>query len=166
MVSELEIYKTKELIRREISLLEQFSGLELGLQDCILRRDWEGFEAILNDMQPVSEELVDVEEKRNQAYYDLKMQATGNADSSFYQVVLSLPEEQREHFSQMYRKLKFTVLRLRGITEGMDSFVGSMTGAMREILDEIFPYRKGRIYSSRGRAMEAETNPLVVNHHL
>lgn len=166
MVSELEIFKTKELIHREIELLEKFSELELNLQDCIFNRDWKGFEGILKEMQPVSEDLVEVEESRNAAYDELRAKTTGREDASFYQVVLGLPEEQRESFSQLYRKLKFTVLRLKGITEGMDSFVGSMTGTMREILDDIFPYRKGNIYSSRGRARAVNENPMVVNHHL
>ncbi len=166
MVSELEIFKTKELINREIELLEQFSELELSLQDCIYNRDWKGFEEVLKEMQPISEELVDVEERRNIAYDDLRIKATGREDTSFYQVVLGLPEEQREGFSKTYRKLKFTVLRLKGITEGMDSFVGSMTGTMREIMDDIFPYRKGNIYSSRGRTRQVNENPMVVNHHL
>jgi hypothetical protein len=37
---------------------------------------------------------------------------------------------------------------------------------MREILEELFPHRRGNIYSRKGVAAEPETDPMVISHHL
>ncbi|MBT3276209.1 MAG: hypothetical protein HN368_23885 [Spirochaetales bacterium] len=154
------------LMKRELELLETFRGAELELKNSINEKDWDSLDTSVNKMNLLSIELVDIEESRNTAFHELRELIGENKDAGFYQVIVHLPPEERELLAELYRAMKFTAVGIQAVTYCIDEHVQTINGTMHQILNELFPYRKGNMYSKEGKRREIEQNPMVVNHHL
>lgn len=161
--------KASELIRimnQEISLLEDFRAREEELKKLIRESDWENLEELMEGLERIAGWIEVSETKRRRAYAEL-CAASGAEDTiPFYQAIVGLPDETRTECAELYRSLKFTIVKIQGITWSLDSQIRSVSDTMQAVLNELFPYRKGKLYSRRGTAKTADTEPLVVNHHL
>ncbi len=156
----------QEYMKAELILLERFREAEIELKHCIHSKDWDSLEGGMGRMNALGEELVRVEEARNRAFLDLRDLVGETEHSSFYQVIVHLPVDERETLSELYRSMKFAAVGIQAITYCIDEHVQTINGTMHGILNELFPYRKGNLYSREGKKQEVEDNPMVINHHL
>lgn len=153
-------------MRSELALLEAFKELELQLKNGISQKNWDQVEECISKMKALSADLAAVEEKRNRAFIDLQDLMGESDNAGFYQVIVYLPVEEREALAQLYRAMKFAAVGIRSITYCIDEHLKTINGTLQRILNELFPYRKGNLYSHQGERREASDNPMVVNHSL
>lgn len=164
--SEAQAIELIRIMNQEISLLEDFRAREEELKTLVKESDWERLAELMEGLERIAGWIEASEEKRRRAYAEL-CAASGASDSiPFYQAIVGLPEETRTECAELYRSLKFTIVKIQGITWSLDSQIRSVSDTMQAVLNELFPYRKGKLYSRRGTAKTADTEPLVVNHHL
>jgi hypothetical protein len=150
----------------EFALLESFRRTELELKNGINRKDWDGLERCIQKMRELSVELVAVEDKRNHAFLELR-DLVGEAETAnFYQVIVHLSVEERETLAELYRAMKFAAIGIRSVTYCIDEHLQTINGTLQQILNELFPYRKGNLYSNQGERREASQNPMIVNQRL
>jgi hypothetical protein len=71
--------------------------------------------------------------------------------------------QSRIELERCYHALSLAVLRVKGGISRLDHYVGQVAGSLNAVLGELLPYRKGRIYSSRGDHRQAAEAPIVVN---
>jgi hypothetical protein len=146
--------------------LESFRRTELELKNGINRKDWDGLERCIQKMRELSVELVAVEDKRNHAFLELR-DLVGEAETAnFYQVIVHLSVEERETLAELYRAMKFAAIGIRSVTYCIDEHLQTINGTLQQILNELFPYRKGNLYSNQGERREASQNPMIVNQRL
>ena len=121
---------------------------------------------IIQDANPLIEQINSTEKKRNDAYVKLRNHFNYKEDASFYHLVVNFPEDERDLFAELFRSLKLAAFKIQGVTGGIDSYVSNVSDSMHQILNELFPARKGKLYSKAGSPKEAEMNPMVLNHQL
>jgi hypothetical protein len=160
------VEKLKELINSEVELLESFARDERKLQSAMVNRQWELLEGIVNEMSHASEQVLAVETERHECYTRLREELGCDPQDSFYDFAARLDLGERMEISELYRRLKVAVMRVQALTGGIGSYVTSATTAIRDVLDELYPQRKGRIYSRGGHHTAPDDRAMVVDHHL
>ena len=153
-------------MKSELGLLEAFREAEIDLKNNINRKDWDALEQCIRKMKALSAKLAAVEENRNHAFCDLQDLVCEKEDAGFYQVIVHLPVDEREALAGLYRAMKLAAVSIRSVTYCIDEHLKTINGTLQQILNELFPYRKGNIYSKQGERQEASGNPMVVNHNL
>ena len=150
----------------ETLLLEEFGSREGELRSCISSNNWSELTATIQNLSPLAEKIEEVEKSRDEAFMALRTMFGEKDDASFYHVVFHLPERERDICVELYRKLKLAAIRIQSITLSIDSYVRTVSGTVRQILEEIFPYQKGKIYSAKGGSMDTQAEPMVFNTSL
>jgi hypothetical protein len=156
----------KEALHLQGVLLDSLSREEARLQLAVLEKDWTALEEAVRTMRVIADDIEGCEMQRNDAYRVLKGTLGLKSEDSFYDVLSRLPLEERQELATLYRQLRVGIAKVRSITDGIDAYVTATVGTMRDILDELFPERKGKIYSRSGSVSMAETSSMVVNHRL
>ena len=154
------------LMEREVVLLEHMVSYELTLKESILSHNWTRLELAQRKVAPFLDEVAGVERKRNAAFAKLRAAVGEDEDAGLYEVLVHMNRELRDRAAEVYRRLKFTVLKIQGITNSIDIYLRTVTGAMQEILAELFPFRKGNIYTRHGTTSQAQANPMVFSRRL
>ena len=161
IVSEIE-----HIMSDEIGLLERFCEAENELKRAIVENEWDSIERVIHGMKPIAAELEKVEWTRHDRFTALRNLLGEPEGAGFYQVAVRLPQQERESLADHHRRLKLTVLRIQAIGWTIDTHVRTISLTIHQILDELFPYRRGKIYSRRGDAAPARSNPMILNHSL
>ena len=155
-----------EYMKIELALLETFRETELELKNGINRKDWDGLERCIQKMRELSIELVTVEDKRNHAFIELRDLVGEVETANFYQVIVHLPVEERDFLAELYRAMKFAAVGIRSVTYCIDEHLQTINGTLQQVLNELFPYRKGNLYSNQGEKRETSHNPMIVNERM
>ena len=153
-------------MKQEISLLEEFRAKEELLRGVLKSGDWERLSELMEGMNRIADWIDSSEIKRQELYAIFCGRSRDEDEIPFYQAIAELPEDTRTECAELYRSLKFATVKIRGLTWSLDSHIRSVSETMHTVLNELFPYRKGRLYSRHGTAKTADTEPLVVNQHL
>ncbi len=157
-------------MEQECELLAELHDRQVVLKEKIRTKDWNGLEQTMKTISELADTLVEVDEARQGFFDELRAKvlpdAGANGDSSFYGVVVRLPDEMRERLSELYRKMKFSVLGIQTVTWCIDEHVQTINDTMHQILGELYPHKKGNIYSSAGIKRQSESNPLLVDTRL
>ena len=166
MGSVMECTTLVQIMIEEIRLLEQFCTEEEEMKECILARNWHELQETIQRINPLSVAVSLVEQERDRCFRKLKAALNPSDGERFYASISGLPEKERRELSDTYRKLKTMVLKVQGVTRSIESLIETLGGTIRRVMEELFPYRKGKIYSATGAAKDVEMNPVVVNRHL
>jgi len=158
--------KLAKLMKEETELLNMISCEEEKLQRALRSSNWNEMEVVINMLAPLSERMETIEEMRDLTFQKLKMKLSMKETDGFYAIAAHMEGSTRENCLGSYRKMKIALLRMRGLTSGIDQYVRTVGDTSRAVLNEVFPHRKGSIYSSTGNARPAAADPMVLNRHL
>lgn len=158
--------KLANLMNKETEILDSISVEEEKLQQSLRESNWEKMESIISNLSPLSENMEKVEDERNKVYMKLKTRLNKTDSDGFYAVAMHMKGQNREDCLGGYRKMKVALLRMQGITAGIDQYVRAVGDTSKAVLDEVFPHRKGRIYSNRGCEKPVQADPMILNRHL
>ncbi|HUX21282.1 MAG TPA: hypothetical protein VMW69_08575 [Spirochaetia bacterium] len=154
------------LMERETGLLEHMVGYEVVLKESVMAHNWTRLELAQRKINPVFEKLSAIEAERHMIFGRLQELVGEDSEAGFYEVFVHFERNLRERAADAYRTLKFTVLKIQGMTNSIDIYLKTVTGAMQEILAELFPFRKGNLYTRKGTATQAQANPMVFSRQL
>jgi hypothetical protein len=164
MVPAFAVTNLKNLMAEEATLLANFFSREEEVKKAVEFCDWKALETLLSELQPLAEAIEKTETLRHEAFSELRSMVGEPEDAGFYQVAVKLLPKDRDECALLYRNLKVTVVRLQALTFSIDGYVKAVSGTMQQVLNEVFPYRKGRIYSKAGGPKRDENlGPLVLN---
>lgn len=158
--------KLADLMVKETELLNEISGQEEKLQQALRDNSWSDMEKIISTIGPLSIKMERIENERDRVYRKLKEKLDKKENDGFYSVAMHMKGQTREDCLGGYRRMKVAVLRMQGLTAGIDQYVRSVGETSRLVLDEVFPHRKGKIYSNNGSAKPVQADPMVLNRHL
>lgn len=156
----------KGLLRKQAELLSAFAVKEHELQDAIIRRDWPAMDAVMPALEQLSRNLESVEHRRHVAVTKLKRSAGIPDEAPFAEIVSRAGSEDRAELTSLFRDLQVNVLRVKTHTGGIDAYVRNSMKTANTVLGEIFPERKGTIYSSRGTQSPPRGSAMVLNREL
>ena len=120
----------------------------------------------IDKLTDVMRKEVTAESERDRLYNDLKELLNADENANFYQVVSGLNPEERKSLTIEFRNLKLALLQAQGVSWRIEAYVASAGNTMKELMNRIFPHRKGTLYSRNGLAKEAGNNPMVLNKKL
>jgi hypothetical protein len=162
--SETRLY---DLMTAEIELLEEFGQREQELKEILHRNDWDSLSNLIKDLAPLTERIDELETRRHEEFAELRRKLGEGPNTGFYHVIVHLPEAERDRYFRLYRRLKMTVLKIQGITWGIDTYIRTVTGTMNQLLNEMFPFRKGTLYGRDGcEKKRLFPEPMVVSRTL
>jgi hypothetical protein len=156
----------RELLERLTERFTEFSGHEKRLQRCMLEKNWRELELILTGLERAASEITALEEARVRELERLRTEAGLPEDASFYEIIGRFPEPERSACSAAYRALKTEVYITKGVAENIGRYASSATGSLREMLDELYPHRRGKLYTKDGFTKSSRMDALVVNQRL
>ena len=156
----------KSQLKKQTELLGEFGRKELDLQKAILDRNWPAMDALMPDLERVSSSLEAVERRRHSVVAKLKTSAGLRDDAPFAELVMSVKPRDRAELTALYRSLQIAVLRVKNHTSGIDSYVRNSVRTANTVLGELFPERKGTIYSRSGAQSPAHGSAMVLDHEL
>jgi ribosomal 50S subunit-associated protein YjgA (DUF615 family) len=152
----------KRTLRAEARSLKDFAELQKGLQLSISKRQWTELSKEIDALRKLAEKIETLEKDRIGAYQLLKSSLHAEGEESFTQIVSRLPVEDRDELLSLYRHLKAAVIRVKASAGLLNYYVQSMSDALRQILEELFPHRKGKMYSRTGKPKEPGDESLML----
>ena len=152
----------KRTLRAEARSLKDFADLQKGLQQAISKRPWTELSKEIDALRQLAEKIETLEEDRIQAYQTLKSSLKADENDSFTEIVAHLPAKDRDELLALYRHLKAAVIRVKASAGLLNYYVQSMSDALRQILEELFPHRKGKMYSRTGKPKEPGDESLML----
>ena len=156
----------REMLERLAERFTEFSGHEKRLQRCMLEKNWRELELILTGLERAASEITALEEARVRELERLRTEAGLPEGASFYEIIGRFPEPERSACSAAYRALKTEVYITKGVAENIGRYASSATGSLREMLDELYPHRRGKLYTKDGFTKSSRMDALVVNQRL
>ncbi|MCF7927991.1 MAG: hypothetical protein K9L68_03150 [Spirochaetales bacterium] len=159
------IGKLKRAITLQIDLFKSFQREEELLKDYLFKREWGGLEATIWRMDHLSGRMEEFETERAEVFAKLAEGYGLAKNAGPYEVMGKMEPDQRNELTDLYRKLKMAVLSMKCETEAMDDYLKTTTDVVREMLGELYPYRKGRLYSRHGTAQNADSRSMVLNRN-
>ncbi len=155
-----------DVIRAQIMTLETIAAEHSRLQEAVLNRDWESLEEQIQALQGRAKDAGTLEEQRKATYGRLRQMLGLGPEESFFELLCLLDEEERAELASLYRGLKIAVMRVASANGGLEAYVQSSTETIQAVLKELYPERKGTIYSRTGRIQRHDDRAFVVNQSL
>jgi len=160
------IEELTSVMQREIELLGKYASIGDKIMRNLMDKDWENLQVHLTLSKTLSQSIEDTEAERDNLYRELVSESGVPESANFYQVVSTIDPDQRRVLVEKFRDLKLILLQAQGISWRIETYVASASGTMKELLNRMFPHRKGALYSRHGIIREADNNPMVVNKKL
>ena len=166
----------KKAMRGEADALNEFAAGQKRLQELIGKRHWTRLEGQIEELKSLASRAETLEDQRHNAYRQLKddlgiaedpTRKPGTEDArGFEEVVSRLPAGERDELFALYRHLRLALIRVKGNAGLLGFYLRSLSETLQKVLEELFPHRKGKIYSRSGKTRETGDDSLVVCRHV
>ncbi|MCK5674000.1 MAG: flagellar export chaperone FlgN [Spirochaetales bacterium] len=155
-----------EILEKEIELVDSFTKVENSILDSVIANNWDSLETSINQTKDISLAIESLDKERAACVELLREELGEDRDTHFYHLTVNMESDKKIKINDLYRKLKLSVLNLQNMNWRIDTYVGTVTGIMKQTLKEIYPNRRGSLYSRSGIIKEADNNPMVLNKKL
>lgn len=162
----MAIAHVKSHLERQSDLLAEFGRREADLQEAIIERDWPAMEALVPELERMGDELEALERQREAAVAETKAELGVSRESPFPELLSKLGAREGAELASLYRDLQIAVLRVKNQTSGIDAYVRNSVRTANTVLGEVFPERKGTLYSRTGAHTQAHGSAIVLDHEL
>ena len=147
----------------EAGLLNDYSARLQELQRTIAQHDWDAVQKGIASLRNLAGEVETAEAARVEAFRALKAEHFLPIEESFDQAAERLEGPERDRLKELARRLKIGVVRVKGSSGLLGYYVRSALQARHQVLEELSPHRKGRLYSRSGRARSAADESLMLD---
>ena len=155
-----------KILGKEIELVDSLTVAEGLIMDSVLNNNWDTLELAIKQAEGISGLIEALDRERDFHVERLRELSGEKSGAHFYRLNIGLEIEQRDRLNELYRKLKLSVLNLQNMNWRIDAYVGTVSGIMKQTLKEVYPNRRGSLYSKSGIIREAQSNPMVLNRKL
>ena len=162
----MTIAHVKNHLERQSELLAEFGQREADLQEAIIERDWQTMDAVIPELERLGTELEALERDREAAVSASKAELGVSPEAPFPELLSRVEPGDRAELASLYRDLQIAVLRVKNQTSGIDAYVRNSVRTANTVLGEIFPERKGTLYSKTGTHTRAHGSAIVLDHEL
>ena len=159
-------HELTDVMKKEAELCTFYTAAQQNLLACVRKRDWEELEKVMGELDLIAQSMEEADASRAELYAELKRTAGAREQDRFYQVVVQLPDFVRFELARAFRALKIAVLRLQASSQQIEGYIASSNETLKGVMDELFPHKKGTLYSKKGQSAEPDAHPLVFSTHL
>ena len=147
------------LMELELRVLKDHNELSMNVRASLHAKDWPSLEPALRRLEILAGDLGRLEDRRWTLSEKLGGKFTGKRAAK-------LPDEFRKRFNCLKLELRANLLRVRSRVRGIAAYTESRGRLTRELVENLVPSARGRIYNERGQAASGSGDPLVVSHNL
>ena len=140
----------KDRMDREAELFAELSREVEHLRESFHRKDWGPSLAITESIGHSARAIEDADAARDEQFGSLRDSLDLPRETTMSGILPRLPDKARAELEESWRALRMSVLRLKTATGRLRYSAETLADALTKILEEVFPYRKGKIYSRRG----------------
>jgi hypothetical protein len=160
-------YECISILKKEIALLERLGSAQDVVSQAVFSRDWTDMDALFARLDEYSKEFEALEKERSNLFSDLSQNlGFEHEKTGFYALATRLDPETRRQMTDLYRRLKLDVLKIRLANENLNEYIAAHRSVISEFLQAAFPDRKGKLYSRHGREIHAEMRSIVLDRSL
>jgi hypothetical protein len=164
MLAAKNTVKLIDILKSELELLEEYNRGCESLHKNVVAKNWTTLESVLNTLRNKADMLNTLDQKRESFILQLKEDCGLSPQASFGLLMTHLDTHAQKEIKMMKQKIRLAVCVLQTRINGIGSYTESQTSALRDVLDELIPEQRGRIYNSSGTASRVENKPLLFNH--
>ncbi|MDX9800911.1 MAG: hypothetical protein RBT69_06215 [Spirochaetia bacterium] len=150
----------------QLELFRDFYASEERIKQQIILKNWPELDRELIEIQNYAEKIDKAETERAKIYQAMKLYCSDDQTESFYVFVSQYCPEKSAVLASLYRDLKISVMKVKTLTMRIDAYLSTVTTAVRKVLDEAFPLRKGTIYDNKGVNMRVSEPPFILDRQL
>jgi hypothetical protein len=150
-----------EHMRSECALFVQLGRAIESLRETFQKKEWGPSLATAEAIQRSARSIEEADGERDASFVRLREELEMPLETAFSAILPALPDAERELLETSWRDLRMAVIRLKTSTGRMRYAAEALSQTLNRILDEAFPYRKGKIYSRRGTATSVSGALLV-----
>lgn len=140
--------------------LDEFADESSELRNALQSRDWTSLEKTMNRLNDVTARIEGLEKKR------LILLERLVGEGSLEKKIAELPPKHRHRYFEVRSELKARLVTVRSKTRGLAGYASSRARLGKELMEELVPSTRGRMYDNRGRSASTGRDPLVVSRHL
>ena len=140
----------KDRMDREAELFAELSREVEHLRESFHRKDWGPSLMITESIGRFARSIEDADAARDELFSSLRDSLDLPRETTMSGILPLIPDHERAELEESWRALRMTVLRLKTATGRLRYSAETLADALNKILEEVFPYRKGKIYSRRG----------------
>lgn len=150
-----------DVLRQEIALLERLSSSQEIVKNAVFTRDWADLDSMLARLGEYGTEFELLEKERVRIFSEL---CGGSGERvPFYAVAARMDDSRRRELTDLYRRLKLDVLKVRLANDSLSTYLNEARATMTGFMEAAFPDRKGNLYSKKGSKVESEMRSLVLD---
>lgn len=162
-----ESYECISLLQKEIALLERLGAAQDVVSEAVFARDWTDMDALFKRLDEYGVEFEALEKERARIFEELGRDLGFEQERpGFYALTTRLNPEIRRQMTELYRRLKLDVLKIRLANENLNRYIAANRMLISEFLQATFPDRKGKLYSRHGREIHSEMRSIVLDRSL
>jgi len=162
--------RCRDILLQEHELIQKAAALQEKIRSAVIERQWIGFEELTDSMKTIEVKLEIIENERERLFDVFENLTRKNAFSGekeakgrFYRFASSLPENQRNDLTSIYRSFKLETIRMKITNEQLMDYLGGAKAALKDFFELAFPDRGGKMYTSAGTHLSHDMRSMVVN---
>ena len=132
------------VMQEENALLDKILEQQTVLHDCVRDKDWEMLNRNIENLQTLSDQFVELEEKR--------MELSANID-------LASDETISPVLSEVRGKLQKSKVENKVLNE----YISTTRKFLQGVFDSVVPQRRNVLYSNKGQIVKPELSSVVLN---
>ncbi len=144
------VRELKDRIDREAELFAALGQDVQRLRDSFQQKSWGPSLSLAESIERSSRAVEEADAERDEAFGKARAALGLPREISMSALLLALPDLLRSQMEESWRSLKMAVVRLKTATGRMRYSAETLASTLNGILEMVFPYRKGKIYSRKG----------------
>jgi hypothetical protein len=152
----------QESMERETGLFSRLALDVERLKASFQEKNWGESIRISEGIERIAQNVEEADIARDAAFSLLRDALGLPRETAFSALLPSLPDDERKRVEEAWRSLRMTVLRLKTATGRMRYSAEALSDTLNRMLNEVFPYRRGKIYSRRGTPTTV-TSALIID---
>ncbi|HUX41863.1 MAG TPA: flagellar export chaperone FlgN [Rectinemataceae bacterium] len=149
-------------IEGEIAGFEACVAIQKDFEKAIEARNWPALENAMACLDEGLAEIGRLEERRASAEA-LFRASIGAPGAGIPGLLFHVTEPARSQLSDLHRRLRVAAMRVRLENASIGEYARSSRDLLGEVLRELFPEKKGKIYGRSGRAVEPGHDAILLN---
>lgn len=151
----------KDRIDREAELFSALGEDVQRLRDSFQQKNWGPSLTVAESIERSCRAVEEADAARDAAFVRVRRELDAPDEATLSALLPVLPDLLRSQMEESWRSLRMAVIRLKTATGRMRYSAETLASTLNGILEQVFPYRKGRMYSRRGTPTHVSGAVLV-----
>jgi hypothetical protein len=161
----LNVNKGIAVLKQELIILDKIIDIQCEIRASVIIREWEDFNSLMENLNVYNGEFESLEYERARIF-SLILAQNDNEERSLYAEAARLPEELRHALTDLYRELKIRIIRVRYENGALLKNLNEARAFAENFLADVFPGRRGKLYTSKGTVVATDVRSMMLNKSL